>query len=140
MRAAVGRPDGLRGMRFGVIRRWTSRPTPVVKCRVGRVIRRGHQKRIAVRGCPHHRLGADTAAGAWSVLNDELLTEALGKRPRVSRPPPAKSGGSFAINRKKYGGPMVICLVSPARLDRDLKAAEEFFELALELIICAGFT
>src|SRR5215831_18955506 len=37
------------------------------------------QQRIAIRCGPDDRLGADIAAGAWPVLDDELLPEALGK-------------------------------------------------------------
>ena len=40
---------------------------------------RGHdlQQRIAIRGRPRDRLGADVAAGAGAVLDDELLAEAV---------------------------------------------------------------
>src|SRR5262245_13304526 len=41
-------------------------------------IRRSRQEeRIAVRRRAHDRLGGDVAAGAWPVLNNELLTEPL---------------------------------------------------------------
>src|SRR5262249_21190735 len=41
-------------------------------------IRRSRQEeRIAVRCRAHDRLGGDVAAGAWPVLNNELLTEPL---------------------------------------------------------------
>src|SRR5215467_12200632 len=35
------------------------------------------EERIAVRRRAHDRLGGDVAAGAWPVLNNELLTEPL---------------------------------------------------------------
>ena len=40
---------------------------------------RGHdlQQRVAIRGRLGDRLGADVAAGAGAVLNDELLAEAI---------------------------------------------------------------
>jgi len=40
---------------------------------------RGHdlQQRIAIRGCLRDRLGADVAARAGAILDDELLAEAV---------------------------------------------------------------
>src|SRR5262245_38446086 len=35
------------------------------------------EKRIAVRGCPNGRLGADRAASSWSVIDDKWLAESL---------------------------------------------------------------
>ena len=37
------------------------------------------EKRIAIGGCLHDRLGTDTAAGTRPVLDDELLSKALGQ-------------------------------------------------------------
>src|SRR5262244_427716 len=34
-----------------------------------------YEQRVAVRRCAHDRLGADIAARAWSILDDEWLTE-----------------------------------------------------------------
>jgi hypothetical protein len=39
--------------------------------------RSGQEERIAVRRRARDRLGGDVAAGAWPVLNNELLTEPL---------------------------------------------------------------
>src|SRR5215470_7304102 len=36
-----------------------------------------YEQRVAVRRCAHDRLGADIAARAWSILDDEWLTEPL---------------------------------------------------------------
>src|SRR5947208_2453719 len=49
----------------------------VVERRINRVKCTGQYERIAIRGSAHDRLGADIAATAWPVLNDELLTEPL---------------------------------------------------------------
>ena len=43
----------------------------LVKRRVHRVSQTDKQDRMAVRHCPHDAFGADIAAGACSVLNDE---------------------------------------------------------------------
>src|SRR5262249_51873850 len=40
-----------------------------------RVICTNHEERIAIGWRPHHRLGGQIAAGAWPVLDDELLAE-----------------------------------------------------------------
>src|SRR5438552_13752596 len=45
--------------------------------RVNRIRSRNHEKGVAVRGCAHDRLGADVAAAAWPVLDDEWLAESL---------------------------------------------------------------
>src|SRR5262249_61008991 len=47
----------------------------VVKRDVPRVICTNHEERIAIGWRPHHRLGGQIAAGAWPVLDDELLAE-----------------------------------------------------------------
>ena len=49
--------------------------------RVGLIaaIAAGNEQRVTVGGRPDDRLGADIGAGAWPVLNDELLAEALGQ-------------------------------------------------------------
>src|SRR5216683_8154285 len=52
----------------------------LVERRVHRVRQSDKQERIAVRRCPHDAFGADIAAGARSVLNDELLPEPLRQR------------------------------------------------------------
>jgi hypothetical protein len=49
----------------------------VVERRIDRVRRDDQKERIAVRGCTHDRLGGDIGAGAWPVLDDELLAEPL---------------------------------------------------------------
>src|SRR5262249_42069580 len=49
----------------------------VVQCRVDRVETTDHKQRVAVRRCAHDRLGADIAAATRSVLDDELLAQAL---------------------------------------------------------------
>src|SRR5262245_32687065 len=36
-----------------------------------------YEQGVAVRRCAHDRLGADIAARAWSILDDERLTEPL---------------------------------------------------------------
>src|SRR5262249_60781593 len=51
----------------------------VVDRRVERMRYVDFQQRIAIRCGPDDRFGAYIAAGAWPVLDDELLTEALGK-------------------------------------------------------------
>src|SRR5437879_2556071 len=48
-----------------------------VKGRVDRICRGGEEKRIAVRYRPHDRLGPDTAGGARTVFDNELLPESL---------------------------------------------------------------
>jgi hypothetical protein len=40
-----------------------------------RVRRIDQKKRVAIRLCPHDRFGANVAAGARAILDDELLTE-----------------------------------------------------------------
>src|SRR5262249_42321866 len=52
----------------------------LVECHVYRVRQADKQERIAVRRCPHYAFGADIAAGARSVLNDEWLPESLRQR------------------------------------------------------------
>src|SRR5215469_6192228 len=47
----------------------------VEKRRTGCVRGDDIEERIAVRGCPHRRLGADIATRTGPVLDDELLTE-----------------------------------------------------------------
>ena len=49
----------------------------VVERRVDRVRRSDQEERVAVRRRAHDRLGADIAAGARPVLDDELLAEPL---------------------------------------------------------------
>jgi hypothetical protein len=49
----------------------------VEKCRTDCVRGDDIEERIAVRGCPHRRLGADIATCTGPVLDDELLTEPL---------------------------------------------------------------
>ena len=49
----------------------------VVERRVDRVRRRGQEERVAVGRRVHDGLGADIAAGARPVLDDELLAEPL---------------------------------------------------------------
>ena len=49
----------------------------VVERRVDRVRRQDQEQRIAVRRRAHDRLGADIAAGARPVLDDEWLAEPL---------------------------------------------------------------
>jgi hypothetical protein len=49
------------------------------RSRVTSKFRRNQEKRVAVRGCPHHRLGGDIAAGAGPVLDNERLSEPLGE-------------------------------------------------------------
>src|SRR6266404_6123499 len=51
----------------------------VVERRVAHIRGTHHEERIAVRVCPHDRLGGDIAAGAWPVLDDELLAHSLGQ-------------------------------------------------------------
>src|SRR5262249_3497474 len=47
----------------------------VEKCRTDRVRGNDIEERVSVRRCPHRRLGADIAACAGSILDNELLTE-----------------------------------------------------------------
>src|SRR5712691_1664203 len=47
----------------------------VVERRVDHAIRTNHEQRIAVRGRLDDSLGADIAAGAWPVVDDEGLAE-----------------------------------------------------------------
>ena len=54
---------------------------------------RGHQQRVAVGGCLHRGLGADQAARAASVLDDELLAEDL---PELVAPRPSHNVGAAA--------------------------------------------
>ena len=49
----------------------------VVERRVDRVGERDQEQRVAVRRRAHDRLGADIAAGARPVLDDEWLAEPL---------------------------------------------------------------
>jgi len=49
----------------------------IVERRVARVEATGHEQRIAVCGRVHDRLGADIAAAARPVLDDEWLAEPL---------------------------------------------------------------
>src|SRR5262249_6751398 len=51
-----------------------------VECHVHCARRPDKQERVAVRRCPHDAFGADVAAGAGSVLNDERLPEPLRQR------------------------------------------------------------
>src|SRR5262245_31418051 len=48
-----------------------------VQRRTDRAARTNHEQRIAVRRRLHHRLGADAAARARTVVDQELLTETL---------------------------------------------------------------
>jgi hypothetical protein len=50
---------------------------PLVQRCVDRVIRSGQQERIAVSRRAHDRFGANIAACAASVFDDELLVQAL---------------------------------------------------------------
>jgi hypothetical protein len=50
----------------------------VVKRRVDRAVWRDQEERIAVRGRAHDCLGADVAAAARPVVDDEGLAESLG--------------------------------------------------------------
>src|SRR5262249_32970597 len=52
----------------------------LVERRVHRVRQPHEQERMAVRRCPHDAFGADIAAGARSVLDDEWLGEPLRQR------------------------------------------------------------
>src|SRR5215471_7031324 len=47
----------------------------VEKCRTDRVRGNDIEERVSVRRCPHRRLGADIAACAGSIFDNELLTE-----------------------------------------------------------------
>ena len=49
----------------------------LVKRRIDRMRDRDDQQRVAVGRCLRHQLGADDAAGAGLVLDDELLAEPL---------------------------------------------------------------
>src|SRR5262249_37646785 len=49
----------------------------VIERRVDGVPTADYEQRVAVRRCAHDRLGADIAARAWSILDDERLTEPL---------------------------------------------------------------
>src|SRR5215510_8003219 len=49
----------------------------VIERGVDRVPTADYEQRVAVRRCAHDRLGADIAARAWSILDDERLTEPL---------------------------------------------------------------
>src|SRR5262249_19883515 len=49
----------------------------VIERCVTRIWKTSQQKRIAVRGCLHDRLGGDIGASTRSVLDDELLAEPL---------------------------------------------------------------
>src|SRR5262249_58385844 len=49
----------------------------LVKRRIDRRWRRGEQQGVAVRGCTHDRFGADIGGRAGTVLDHELLAEAL---------------------------------------------------------------
>src|SRR5262249_5527090 len=47
----------------------------IIERRVDRIGEAGEQQRIAVGGRTHDRLGGDISAGAWPVLDDDLLTK-----------------------------------------------------------------
>src|SRR6516225_12310189 len=49
----------------------------VEKCRTDRVRGNDIEERVAVRRCPHRSFGADIAACARSILDDEPLTEPI---------------------------------------------------------------
>ena len=56
------------------------------------------EERVAVRRRMHDRLGAEVAAGARSVLDDELLAEPLGQA-LTDQPRPDPPGGAPTIKR-----------------------------------------
>ena len=56
-----------------------------IKRRVGGDRRRHHEQRVAVRRRLEHGFGADIAAGAWPVFDDELLAEFLRQPAPISR-------------------------------------------------------
>src|SRR5262252_1271301 len=49
----------------------------VIECGVDGVPTADYEQRVAVRRCAHDRLGANIAARAWSILDDERWTEPL---------------------------------------------------------------
>src|SRR5262249_36813079 len=57
----------------------------LVERRIDRAARTDHEERVAVRRCLHHRLGADVAAGARPVVDEELLTKTL-RQPLAEEP------------------------------------------------------
>ena len=80
----------------------------VVERRVDCVRRDDHQERVAVRRRFHDDLGADIAAGARSVLDDELLAEPLrqpltDRRAMMSGAPPAGKPTIDAHRSRRIG-------------------------------------
>ena len=49
----------------------------IVERGVDRVCRGNQQQRVAIRGSPHNRFGRNVGAGAWPVLDNELLVKPL---------------------------------------------------------------
>ena len=49
----------------------------LIKRRVENVAQNVRENGVAIRLCPNNDFGADIAAGAWPVLNDEILAEPL---------------------------------------------------------------
>src|SRR5260370_23681003 len=57
-----------------------------IERRIDRVHRRNHEQRVAIRGSLRDRFRGDIGAGPRTILDDELLTEALGgPRPNEAR-------------------------------------------------------
>ena len=62
---------------IGAVSRMKLKLSVLEQGRVDRGIAAGNEERVTVGGCPNDRLGADIGAGAWTVLNEKLLAEAL---------------------------------------------------------------
>ncbi len=78
---------------------------PVIKRRVDRVRCVSHQERIAVGRRVHDRLGADIAAGARAVVDDELVTELVRQPLRnEARRDVDRAGGRSADNQSHRPG------------------------------------
>jgi hypothetical protein len=72
----------------------------VIERGIGRDRRRHHEERIAVRRRPHDHFGADIAAGARPVLDDELLAEPLRQPlPDQARQNVGRAAGGEADNQ-----------------------------------------
>ena len=98
----------------------------VIERRVDRVHRADHEERIAVRRRLHDRLGADIAASARPVLNDEGLAEPLRQplpyqaREDVVRAT-SRKGGDQAHRPGRIG--LRVCEVSIRQRARPRRAA-----------------